>query len=204
MENLTVDVVVMGSGPSGQKAAIQAAKLGKRVIVVEKDPQPGGACLYSGTIPSKTFREAVVDLTRFYERHFEGSEHIKPIVTIDELNKRLQYVTLEERNIITRQFRKNNIQFIQGSARFENQNTVIVVDTDFRLKYQIKADLFIIAVGSNPRNPSDVPFDREVILDSTTTLLGIGRIPKSMIVLGGGVIGSEYASFFSALGLKSL
>ena len=201
MENITVDIAIIGSGPSGQKAAIQAAKLGKSVIVIEKDPSPGGACLFSGTIPSKTFREAVVDLTRFYDRQFEGSDKIIPNVTIDELNKRLQTVIFEERNIIVRQFKKNNIQFLQGSARFENGETLIVLDGDFRLKYQIKAQFFIIASGSNPRNPSDVPFDREVILDSTT-LLGIGRVPKSMIVLGGGVIGSEYASFFAALGTE--
>lgn len=201
MENITVDIVIIGSGPSGQKAAIQAAKLGKKVLVVEKDAEPGGACLYSGTIPSKTFREAVVDLTRFYERHFEGKEKILPKVTIDELNYRLKTVIAEERNIIARQFKKNNIQFIQGSARFENQNTLILVDSNFHLKCQIKADYFVVAVGSNPRNPPDVPFDKEVILDSTT-LLGIGRVPSSMIVLGGGVIGSEYASFFAALGTE--
>jgi len=201
MESFKADIVVIGSGPSGQKAAIQAAKSGKNVIVVEKDSDPGGACLYSGTIPSKTFREAVVDLTRFHERHFEGSENIRPEVTIDELNKRLQVVISEERNIISRQFKKNNIQFLQGSARFENQSTLILVDNDYRLKYQITAKYFIIAVGSNPRNPPDVPFDREVILDSTT-LLGVGKVPKSMIVLGGGIIGSEYASFFAALGTQ--
>lgn len=201
MENLTADLVVMGSGPSGQKAAIQAAKLGKTVIVVEKDPEPGGACLYTGTIPSKTFREAVVDLTRFYERHFEGKEFVQPQVTIDELNFRLHSVVTEERNIITRQFKKNGIHFIQGSARFENQNTIIVIDHDYHLKYQLKADYCIIATGSNPRNPPDVPFDGQVILDSTT-LLKIGKVPKSMIVLGGGVIGSEYASFFAALGTE--
>lgn len=201
MENITADMVVIGSGPSGQKAAIQAAKLGKKVVVVEKDPEPGGACLYTGTIPSKTFREAVVDLTRFYDRHFEGKECVQPKVTIDELNYRLHTVVSEERNIILRQFKKNGIQFLQGSARFENQNTIIVVDNDYRLKYQLKADFCLIAVGSNPRNPPDVPFDRKIILDSTT-LLGIGRVPKSMIVLGGGVIGSEYASFFAALGTE--
>lgn len=201
MENITVDIVVIGSGPSGQKAAIQAAKMGKKVVVIEETPEPGGACLYTGTIPSKTFREAVVDLTRFYERHFEGKESIRPEVTIDELNYRLHAVVSEERNIITRQFKKNGIQFLQGSGRFENSNTLIVVDRDYYLKYQIKANSFIIAVGSNPRNPPDVPFDNEVILDSTT-LLGIGRIPKSMIVLGGGIIGSEYASFFATLGTE--
>jgi NAD(P) transhydrogenase len=201
MEDIVTDIVVIGSGPAGQKAAIQATKLGKKVIVIEKDPDPGGACLYSGTIPSKTFREAVVDLTRFYERHFAGKELINPTVTIDELNYRLHTVIREERTMISRQFKKNNIQLISGSARFENQNTLIVVDHDYRLKYQIKAQTCIIATGSNPRNPPDVPFDREVILDSTT-LLGIGRVPKSMIVLGGGVIGSEYASFFAALGTE--
>lgn len=201
MEDYTVDIVVIGSGPSGQKAAIQAAKLGKTVIVVEKDQTPGGACLYSGTIPSKTFREAVVDLTRFYDRKFEGVEQIKTQVTIDELNKRLYSVIVEERNVIVRQFKKNNIIFLQGAARFENQNTLIVVDDDFRLKYQVRGSRFIIATGSNPRNPSDVPFDREVILDSST-LLKIGKVPKSMIVLGGGIIGSEYASLFAALGTE--
>lgn len=200
MENIEADVVIIGSGPSGQKAAIQAAKLGKNVIVVEMYSEPGGACLYSGTIPSKTFREGVVDLTRFYDRHFEGKIPI-PEVTIDELNHRLKTVITEERNIIIRQFKKNKIRLIQGSARFENQNTIIVVDDNFRLQYQIKCQYVVIAVGSNPRNPADVPFDREVILDSTT-LLGIGKVPQSMLVLGGGIIGSEYASFFAALGTE--
>lgn len=201
MENIKVDMAIIGSGPAGQKAAIQATKLGKSVVVIERDIAPGGACLYSGTIPSKTFREAVVDLTRFYDRHFEGKENIMPEVTIDELNYRLHTVLSEERNIIARQFKKNGIQFIQGSARFENQYTLIVVDNDYRLKYQVTADDFVIATGSNPRNPPDVPFDREVILDSTT-LLGIGRVPQSMLVLGGGIIGAEYASFFAALGTE--
>lgn len=201
MENCTADVVVIGSGPAGQKAAIQAAKMGKKVIVVERDTLPGGACLFSGTIPSKTFREAVVDLTRFNERHFEGSESCKQDVTIDQLSSRLHMVISEEESIVQRQFKKNNITLVYGSARFENQNTIIVVDDDFRLKEQIKATTFIIATGSNPRTPPDVPFDHEVILDSTT-LLSIGKVPKSMIVLGGGVIGSEYASFFAALGTE--
>ncbi|MDP1880278.1 MAG: Si-specific NAD(P)(+) transhydrogenase, partial [Parachlamydiaceae bacterium] len=160
-----------------------------------------GACLYSGTIPSKTFREAVMDLTRFYERHFEGKDAITPDVTIDELNFRLNTVIREERNIIARQFKKNGILFVEGQARFENKNTIIVVDQEHRIKFQINASIYVIATGSNPRNPPDVPFDEEVILDSTT-LLGIGRVPKSMIVLGGGIIGSEYASFFAALGTE--
>lgn len=202
METLNYDIAIIGSGPAGQKAAIQAAKLGKKVAVIEKDIEPGGACLYTGTIPSKTFREAVVDLTRFYDRHFEGKEFIRPEVTIDELNARLSQVTHEERNIIARQFKKNGIDFIdEGTARFENANTLIIVDRHFKLKYQIHAEYFIIATGSNPRNPPDVPFDKDVILDSTT-LLQVGKIPRSLIVLGGGIIGSEYSSFFAALGTE--
>lgn len=201
MEEIKVDVAVIGSGPSGQKAAIQATKLGKKVAVLERDIDPGGACLYSGTIPSKTFREAVVDLTRFYDRHFEGKDSITPDVTIDELNYRLHTVIKEERNIIARQFKKNGILFLEGMASFKDQHTLIMTDLQGKVKYSVHADTFIIAVGSNPRNPSDVPFDREVILDSTT-LLGIGKVPKSMIVLGGGVIGSEYASLFAALGTE--
>lgn len=201
MEEIITDILVIGSGPSGQKAAIQARKLGKKVVVVEKDIDPGGACLYTGTIPSKTFRESVVDLTRFYDRHFEGKEGITPDVTIDELNYRLNIVIQEERNIIARQFKKNEILFLEGAAYFENLHSVIVVGTDLRPKYQVTAETIVIAVGSIPRNPPDVPFDNEVILDSTT-LLGIKHIPKSMIVLGGGVIGSEYASFFAALGTE--
>lgn len=201
MEEIIADLVVIGSGPSGQKAAIQGAKLGAKVVVVEKDAEPGGACLYTGTIPSKSFREAVVDLTRFYERSFYGTDQVLPEVTIDDLNNRLHQVIQEERSLVYRQLKKNDIRLVYGSARFENPHMLLIVDRDYRLKYQIQAKHFIIATGSNPRNPPDVPFDSEVILDSTT-LLGIGKVPKSMIVLGGGIIGSEYASFFAGLGTE--
>ena len=201
MEEVTADLVVIGSGPSGQKAAIQGAKLGKKVIVLEKAPDPGGYCLYSGTIPSKSLREAILDLTRFHERNFYPSTYELGEITINDLNNRLAKVIDEERNMVYRQFKKNNIRLITGTARFENPHMLIVVDQDYRLLYQIKADYFIIATGSNPRNPTNVPFDNDVILDSTR-LLKLNKIPKDMIVLGGGIIGSEYASFFSALGTE--
>lgn len=204
MQELSVDLVVIGSGPSGQKAAIQAAKLGKKVIVVEKSCDPGGFCVYSGTIPSKTFREAVMNLTRFYERSFIDAETILYEVneqSIQELNHRLQKVIDEEKSLVYRQLRKNGITLIQGEARFENPHMLLILDGEGRLTHQIKSDYFVIATGSKPRNPKDVPFDNEVILDSTS-LLGIERVPKSMIVLGGGIIGSEYASFFAALGTE--
>jgi NAD(P) transhydrogenase len=202
MEEITVDFVVIGSGPAGQKAAIQAAKLGKKVAVIEVMLEPGGNCLYNGTIPSKTLREAIIDLTRFNERHIFPNHYIHlEEVTITDLTRRLNQVMVEERNLLMRQLRKNGIRFIEGNARFENPHMIIVIDQDYRLSHQIKSEFFVIATGSQPRNPIGVPFDNDVILDSTR-LLGIEKIPKTMLVLGGGIIGSEYASFFSALGTE--
>lgn len=199
MEEMTVDLVVIGSGPAGQKAAIQGAKFGKKVVVIDKLPEPGGNCVYSGTIPSKSLREAIIDLTRFYERGFHNDEFALQEVTISQLNSRLNKVIEEERNTVYRQLKKNEIKLIFGTARFENPHMLIVVDNDYRLLYQIKTEIVIIATGSKPRNPNNIPFDKDVILDSTR-LLGIDKIPKTMIVLGGGIIGSEYASFFATLG----
>ncbi len=201
MEEKKVDLVVIGSGPSGQKAAIQASKLGKKVIVVEKYAFPGGQCLNSGTIPSKTLREGILELTDFYARSYYGREHAVPPVSINDLNFRLNRVIEEERNIIYRQFKKNNIEILQGSARFENSKILQVLDDQYQLGYRISAARYIIATGSKPRNPIYVPFDKDVILDSTT-LLSIDRVPSTMLVLGGGIIGSEYASFFSVLGTQ--
>jgi len=200
MEEIQADVVIIGSGPAGQKAAIQSSKLGKEVIVIEKEPAPGGNCLYSGTIPSKSLREAIIDMTRYYERVFEQPLE-REKVTFHELNNRLSRVIEEERKMITRQFKRNKIRFIQGTARFESPRSLLIVDKDYRLSYRVKGSYFIIATGSKPRNPTPVPFDNEVILDSTR-LLGIDKVPDTMLVLGGGIIGAEYASFFAALGTE--
>jgi len=201
MEDIKADLVVIGSGPSGQKAAIQGAKLGKSVVVIEKDASPGGACLYSGTIPSKTLREAIVNLTDFNNRSFYGQDRPIREVTIQELNYRLKKVIEEEKNMVLRQFKKNDVRLIQGIARFENPHQLIVMDDEYRIKYQVTADYVVIATGSKPRTPVEIPFDNECIVDSTG-LLALNHVPKTMIVLGGGVIGSEYASFFAALGCQ--
>lgn len=200
MEEIKADMVVIGSGPAGQKAAIQASKLGKQVIVIEKSGDPG-SCLFAGTIPSKTFREAIIDLTRFHERRFFGGIVPKEEITMVDLQNRLERVIDDEKGMLYRQFRRNRIRLIQGTARFENPHMVVVIDEEYRMLYQIIAETFVIATGSNPRQPIDIPFDNEVILDSTS-LLRIKDVPKSLLVLGGGVIGSEYASFFSALGTQ--
>lgn len=201
MEELKVDMAVIGSGPAGQKAAIQAAKLGKKVCVIEKDPFPGGACLYSGTIPSKTLREAIVNLTDFNNRSFYAKDRPIHEITISDLNYRLTKVIEEEKNMVLRQFRKNNVILVHGSARFENPHQVLVMDDEYRVTHQVTADYIIIGTGSKPRKPIEIPFDKEVIVDSTS-LLALNRVPKTMVVLGGGVIGSEYASFYAALGTQ--
>lgn len=201
MEEIEVDVIVIGSGPAGQKGAIQCAKLGKKVIVIERDPDPGGACLFSGTIPSKTLREAILFLTGFHDNSFYGQEYPIRDVTISQLNYRLHRVIDEEKELVRRQFERNGVRLIQGTARFEDNHTMIVLDKTFQIQYKLKASSFLIAVGSKPRNPQNVPFDDQVILDSTR-LLSLNKLPKKMIVLGGGIIGSEYASFFAALGTE--
>ncbi len=193
-EELFAEFVVIGSGPAGQKAAIQAAKLGKSVIVVEKDVI-GGSSLNSGTIPSKSLREAILDLTDFYKRSFYGKQAMTANVSINDLNYRLNKILEEQRKMLHKQFEKNKIRLVQGSARFENDKTIVV---DGR---SIKGDVFLIAAGSKPRNPMNIPFDNEKILDSTR-LLAIDYLPKTMLVLGGGIVGCEYASFFAALGTE--
>lgn len=200
MDKIVVDLVVIGSGPAGQKAAIQAAKLKKRVAIIEKDYFPGGSCLNSATIPSKSLREAIIDMTRYHERSFHQQKWAHQ-VTINDLNGRLNTVLEGERTVLLRQFKKNNIVFLTGSARFVNSHEVQVLDEKCQLQHVVQADFFLIAAGSKPKNPLHVPFDNEVILDSTR-LLSINTIPKTMIVLGGGVIGAEYASFFAILGTE--
>ncbi|MCP5469904.1 MAG: Si-specific NAD(P)(+) transhydrogenase [Chlamydiales bacterium] len=198
MEEVVCDFAVIGSGPAGQKGAIQAAKLGKSVVMVERDIVVGGNCLNSGTIPSKSLREAIIDLTRYNERSFYGASCLAQ-VTINDLNYRLNAVLQGERAILLRQLKKNRIRLLHGSAEFTTPTELKV--SGERATYRILAKKIMICTGSDPRNPIDVPFDDEVILDSTR-LLTIPCLPRRILVLGGGVIGAEYASFFSALGCQ--
>lgn len=201
MEELKCDLLVIGSGPAGQKAAIQAAKFGKSVIVVEKDKSPGGASLYSGTIPSKSLREAIIDLTGFWKRNFYGKDSLNHQVTIGDLYFRLNKVLEQQEKILCKQFQRNGVRVVTGFAKFENKHDVMVYNGEDSPICHINADIVLIATGSKPRNPTNVPFDDQQVLDSTR-LLAIDKVPKRMVVLGGGVIGSEYASFFAALGVE--
>lgn len=199
-EELYADYVVIGSGPAGQKAAVQAAKLGKSVIVIEKDVI-GGASLNSGTIPSKSLREAILDLTDFYKRSYYGQEKPKREVSINDLNYRLNKILDEQRKVLLRQFERNKILLFAGRARFESPHQICVEDEKGKVTHRIKGEYFLISSGSQPRNPMNIPFDNEKILDSTR-LLSIDHVPKTLLVLGGGIVGSEYASFFAALGTE--
>ncbi|PCI77984.1 Si-specific NAD(P)(+) transhydrogenase [Candidatus Aerophobetes bacterium] len=196
------DLVIIGSGPAGQNAAMQASKLGKSAIIIDQHSSPGGGCLFSGTIPSKSLREAILTLTDFYKKNFYGKQEVpKEDISINDLNYCLNQVWEHQTNHFKEIFDRNNITYLQGIAHFESEKLVAVVSAEGQLLHMIHADYILIATGSVPRNPKNVPFDNECVLDSTR-LLKLDRVPKTMVVLGGGTIGAEYASFFAALGTK--
>lgn len=199
MQEISVDLVVIGSGPAGQTAAIQAAKLGKQVIVVEKDTI-GGASLNSGTIPSKSLREAVIALTNFNERYFDVRRCNPGGATVNDLNSRLHRILKEKRELLQMQFDENKILVFKGRGQLKNEH-LVEVTLDGQITHLIHAQFIILGSGSKPRTPLNVPFDKDVILDSTA-LLSMDQLPKSMIVLGAGIVGTEYASFFAALGVQ--
>ncbi|HEX8339517.1 MAG TPA: Si-specific NAD(P)(+) transhydrogenase, partial [Tepidisphaeraceae bacterium] len=195
------DCVVIGSGPAGQKAAIQAAKIGKRVCVIEKAAALGGAAVNTGTIPSKALREAVLHLTGTGRRGLFGeNSRMKRQITIDDLIYVSQRVIHHEIELVREYLQRNDIELMSGEARFESPNRVQVVakggDTE-----QLTADKFFIAIGTRPAKPDNVPFDDKSVFCSDG-LLKIGELPKSMIVVGAGVIGTEYACMIAALGVK--
>ncbi len=195
------DVLVIGSGPSGQKAAIAAAKLDRRVGLVERPNMLGGVCLNTGTIPSKTLREAVLYLTGLDQREMYGqSYHVKEEITIGDLSARTHHVVSREADVVRNQLTRNRVAILTGSARFTGPKTVDVEDGGGRSR-TITADKIIIATGTQPARPASVEFDGRTIIDSDG-VLELDRIPRSMIVAGAGVIGIEYVSMFAALGTK--
>lgn len=194
------DVAIIGSGPAGQKAAVQAAKLGKRVCVIEKANVVGGVAVNTGTIPSKALREAVVQLTGATRRTLYGNNHrIKRDITIGDLIAVSQQVIRNEWNTIRDAFDRNGVDLIWGAAHFEGPNLLVVQRPDD--SEMVTADKFIIGVGTKPARPKSVPFVDQVVYCSDG-LLKLDRIPKSLIVVGGGVIGTEYACILATLGCR--
>ncbi|WP_018179591.1 Si-specific NAD(P)(+) transhydrogenase [Jongsikchunia kroppenstedtii] len=195
------DLLVIGSGPAGQKAAIAAAKLGKRAAVIERRDMVGGVCINTGTIPSKTMREAVLYLTGLNQRELYGESYrLKDDITVGDLSSRTQHVIGREIDVVQNQLSRNRVQMIVGSARFTGPHEIDVVTTGGDHK-TVTADNFVIAVGTRPARPESVDFDGATIVDSDQ-ILGMDRVPMSMVVVGAGVIGIEYASMFAALGTK--
>lgn len=195
------DFLVIGSGPAGQRAAIQAAKLGKHVALVENRSVVGGVTVHTGTIPSKTLREAVLYLTGWTQRGLYGQNYrLKQRLTIDDLMQRLQITIRNEVSVIENQLSRNGVAVLYGNAHFLDPHTVAVVGHDGESACY-RAEKIVIATGTAPARPGHIPFDDVRIIDSDG-ILGLDRIPRSMAIVGAGVIGVEYASIFSALDVK--
>lgn len=198
------DFIIIGTGPAGFSAAMTAAKCGKRVLVVEKEGSLGGVCVNTGTFPSKTLREAVLLLTGHLRRQVFEEDSCVPggsDISMDKLKRRLQYVRLKEHAIIDHQLLRNGVKLVRGSAVFVDNHTVSIDIIGDQGPLVARGEFIIIATGSQPRNPPEVPFDDRRVFDSRS-ILDMPVIPKTMIILGGGVIGSEYATIFAALGVK--
>jgi NAD(P) transhydrogenase len=200
-ESESWDIVVIGSGPAGQKAAIQGAKAGRRVLMVEQDNSVGGACVHHGTIPSKTLRETAVALTGFRRR----SGHVFEVTLREDLQMasllaRVDQVIQAHETFIVRQLQRNGVDHWHGRARFAGPHELEVEGVDRRVR-RARGDVFVIATGSRPRTPPEVPIDHEHVLDSDS-ILSMRYLPASLTVIGAGVIACEYASVFAALGVK--
>ncbi|MAT69782.1 MAG: Si-specific NAD(P)(+) transhydrogenase [Planctomycetaceae bacterium] len=194
------DCIVIGTGPAGQKGAIQAAKLGKRVAIIEKNTVLGGAQINTGTIPSKALREAVLHLTGANSRGFLGSAHrVKRQITIADLVSASQQVIRHEWDVIRDQFERNGVDLIWGSAEFVSP-TELKISRDGEAEL-VSADKFLVSVGTRPARPASVPFNGRTVFCSDE-ILHLQHLPRTMIVVGGGVIGTEYACIMATLGVR--
>ncbi|HEY8980359.1 MAG TPA: Si-specific NAD(P)(+) transhydrogenase [Streptomyces sp.] len=195
------DMLVLGSGPGGQKAAIAAAKLGRSVAVVDRGDMVGGVSLHTGTIPSKTLREAVLYLTGLTQRDLYGQSYrLKENITVADLTARTQHVVSREVDVIRSQLARNQVPLFAGTGRFVDPHTVALREVTGHERI-LTAHHIVIATGTRPARPETVEFDGRTILDSDNVLT-IERVPRSMVIVGAGVIGCEYASMFAALGSK--
>jgi NAD(P) transhydrogenase len=196
------ELVVIGSGPAGQKAAIQAAKLRRRVALVEKRRVVGGGSVNTGTIPSKTIREAVLYLTGLSQRAIYGQDYrLKDEISVADVAARTRQVVELERAVIRDQLLRNHVVVIEGTARFSDPHTLGVTNGDGAERL-VTGEKIVIATGSSPARPPGVEFNGRTILDSDDIVLRLERIPSTLVVVGAGVIGIEYASMFAALGTK--
>ncbi|NKB64934.1 MAG: Si-specific NAD(P)(+) transhydrogenase [Gammaproteobacteria bacterium] len=195
------DVIIIGSGPAGKTAAIQAAKLGKNVAIIDGMPQIGGVCVHTGTIPSKTLRETVLNLTGWRERGFYGrSYRVKADIKAEDLMERLNLTLQSEVDILEDHLLKNGVDIYQGTGRFiDDQN--IEVDSIDGHTVPLTAEKFIVAVGTRTYRPDYIPFNGETVIDSDE-VTRMKKLPRSLIVIGAGVVGVEYATIFKTLDIN--
>ncbi len=195
------DFVVIGSGPAAQKGAIQVAKLGKKVAIVEKNPNIGGVSVHTGTIPSKTLREAALYLSGWDQRGLYGSSYrLKENPDIEDLIRRLEITQSQEVDVIRHQLARNGITIISGVASFVDAHHIRVHNNEGKNE-DIYASVCLIATGSKPHHPDNIAFDNHSIFDSDG-ILGLKKLPRTLAVIGAGVIGVEYATIFSTLDVK--
>ncbi|HET6266294.1 MAG TPA: FAD-dependent oxidoreductase, partial [Acidobacteriota bacterium] len=200
MPDYQYDLVVIGSGPAGQKAAIAASKLGKRTAIIDRRERIGGVSLHTGTIPSKTIREAIMNLTGFRERSFYGKDYrVKDKISVADLAIRVQAVLNRELQVVRTQIQNNNIAVVEGVGSFKDDHSIEVKNgSDAKT---VTSQFILVACGTRPAHNPLINVDAARIFDSDQ-LGGFGEIPREIIVVGAGVIGLEYASMFSALGTR--
>jgi NAD(P) transhydrogenase len=193
------DLIVIGAGPAGEQGASKAAQYGKKVALIERAPYLGGAGINTGTVPSKTLRESALYFSGLRQRGLYGIDYsLKENLTIKDFMYRERTVVEKERTILAQTVRHEKITVIHGEASLKDRYTVWV--KLLKTEQEISGDIILIATGSSPHHPPGIPFDGETIFDSDS-ILNMRRIPKTMVVVGGGVIGTEYASIFTALGI---
>jgi len=194
------DLVVIGSGPAGQKGAIAAAKIGKRVAIIDRARMLGGVCIHTGTIPSKTLREAILYLSGLRQRAFYGKSYtVKEGITVTDLSTRVGLVMGREVEVVRAQLKRNGITVIEGAARFTDPHTVEVETPQGCTA--VAGEYILVAPGTRPAKTPDIPFDGRRIVDSDG-LLGIEALPRNVIVVGAGVVGIEYACMLLALNVE--
>jgi NAD(P) transhydrogenase len=195
------DLIVIGSGPAGEKGAAQAAYFGKRVAVIEREPHPGGAGTNTGTVPSKTLRETALYFSGLNQHALYGVEYqVKNEITVKDLMYREQEVVRSLRQVITENIGRHKIEYVQGHASFADPHTIRVT-AEGQPERLLQADVILIATGSVPTRPKDIPFGDTRVHDSDE-ILELERLPRTLAVVGAGVIGCEYTTIFGALGIK--
>src|SRR5712692_2366151 len=205
MPAFTYDMLVLGSGPTGQRAAIQAAKLNKRVAMVERKAVLGGVCINTGTIPSKTLREAVLYLSGYRLRGLYGASYtVKQNITMEDLLFRTEHVIRHEIDVTRHQLMRNRVEVFSAEASFVDPHTIRLTDSDergARGSRDVNCARVVIATGTEVTREENIPFDGQRVYCSDD-ILRLQQLPRTLTVVGAGVIGLEYASIFAALGVR--